>query len=66
MKKTKIIEITVSQTLSSIQKIEVPEDFDEKNIDALEAYAEKQIVLPSDCLETCGYFDWDVDDFCVI
>lgn len=64
--KTKIIEVTISQCLSSVQKIEVPENFDESDNKSLEEIVREQIVLPSDCLEIDGYYNWAVDDFCVI
>ena len=62
----KIIEITISQTLSSTQKIQVPIDFDETDTNALERVVNKQIMLPSDCLEVNGYLEWIEDDFCVM
>ena len=61
----KKIEVTVSQTLSSTQEIEVPENFDVKNIDALEKIVAEQITLPSDCIEIIES-GWVEDDFCVI
>ena len=64
--KTKFIEVNISQTLSSTQIIEVPEDFDKTDNPALEKEVVSQIVLPSDCLEIDGYLMWNVDDFCVV
>ena len=64
-KKTKIIEVTISQCLSSLEQIEVPEDFEDyDNKEALEDFVREQIMLPSDCLEHEGYW-WCIDDFCV-
>ena len=64
-KKTKIIEVTISQCLSSLERIEVPEDFEDyDNKEALEDFVREQVMLPSDCLEHEGYW-WCVDDFCV-
>jgi hypothetical protein len=62
----KIIEVTISQTLSSTQEIQVPIDFDETDTNALERAVNKQIMLPSDCLEVNGYPEWVEDDFCVM
>ena len=62
---TKIIEVNISQCLSSTQRIEVPEDF-EYDQDKLKEYVKDQIVLPSDCLEIDGYYNWYIDDFCVV
>lgn len=63
--KTKIIEVNICQCLSSTEKIEVPEDFEDyNNKDALEGFVREQIMLPSDCLEHEGYW-WCVDEFCV-
>ena len=64
-KKTKIIEVTISQCLSSLERIEVPEDFEDyDNKEALKEFVMEQIMLPSDCLEHEGFW-WNVDDFCV-
>jgi hypothetical protein len=62
----KIVEVTISQTLSSTQKISVPVDFDETDKAALERAVNEQIILPSDCLEIDGYLEWVEDDFCVV
>lgn len=58
--KTKVIEVNVSQCLSTTVEIEVPEDFDENDEDALKDIVREQIVLPSE-----GRWGWCVDDFCV-
>lgn len=63
--KTKV-EVTISQTLSSTQEIEVPTEFLD-NLELLNDAVTEQIVLPSDCIETEGYKElWFVDDFEVI
>lgn len=53
------IEVTISQTLSSTETIEVPYNFDEGNKDLLRDIVREQVVLPSDKI------NWYVDDFCV-
>ena len=58
------INVDISQSLSSTQTIEVPDDFEYDPVE-LEKYVKEQIVLPSDCLEISGYYNWYVDDFCV-
>ncbi len=65
-KQYKTIEITISQTLSSTQKVTVPIDFNESNNDALEEVVSEQIVLPSDLLFENGYDCWIEDDFCIL
>lgn len=62
----KTIKVDISQTLSSVQEIEVPDDFDETNSIALEELVVNEIMLPSDCVTDLGYNNWIVDDFCVI
>ena len=62
----KTITVTISQTLSSTQKIQLPIDVDEDNPMILEQAVEEQIMLPSDCVEHMGYTDWIVDDFCIL
>ena len=62
----KTIEVTISQTLSSTQQLQVPIDFDESNNNALEEAISEQIVLPSDLLFENGYDCWIEDDFCVL
>ena len=61
----KKIEVNISQCLSSTQTIEVPNDF-EYDQDKLKEYVYDQVMLPSDCVENEGYFDWYVDEMCVI
>lgn len=62
----KTIKVDISQTLSSVQEIEVPDDFDETDSVALEELVVNEIMLPSDCVTDLGYNNWIVDDFCVI
>lgn len=61
----KTIEVNISQCLSSTQTIEVPDDF-EYDQDKLKEYVYDQVMLPSDCVNNEGYFDWYVDEMCVI
>lgn len=63
--KTKVIEVNVSQCLSTTVEIEVPENFDENNEDALKDIVREQIVLPSDLTGKFHEILWCVDDFCV-
>ena len=60
-----IIEVNISQCLSTTKEIEVPDDYEYDPV-TLEQYVIEQIVLPSDCLEVNGYFDWYVDDLSVL
>ncbi len=62
----KTIKVDISQTLSSVQEIEVPDDFDETDSSALEKLVVDEIMLPSDCLVDLGYNNWIIDDFCVL
>lgn len=64
-KRTKTIEVNISQCLSSTQQIEVPDDF-EYDQEKLREYVYGQIILPSDCMENEGYYDWYVDDLSII
>jgi len=61
----KQIEVNISQCLSSNQTIEVPDDF-EYDQDELKEYVYDQVILPSDCMKKEGYFDWYVDETCVL
>lgn len=64
-KKTKTIEVNISQCLSSTETIEVPIDFEDwDNTEALSDFVREQIMLPSDCLEHEGYW-WNIDEFWV-
>lgn len=62
----KTIKVDISQTLSSVQEIEVPDDFDETDSSALEKLVVDEVMLPSDCLVDLGYNNWIIDDFCVL
>lgn len=62
----KTIKVDISQTLSSVQEIEIPDDFDETDSSALEKLVVDEVMLPSDCLVDLGYNNWIIDDFCVL
>ena len=65
--KLKTIQVDISVTLSSTQKIEVPEDFDESDNIALQDAVIDQIYLPQDMIEVAGYSKyWIVDEFVVV
>ena len=59
------IEVNISQCLSSTQTVEVPDDF-EYDADILKEYVKDQVMLPSDCVLNEGYYDWYIDDLCVL
>ena len=59
------IEVNISQCLSSTQEVEVPDDYEYDPV-TLEQFVKDQIVLPSDCLEINGYYNWYTDDLSVI
>lgn len=64
--KTKIIEVNISQCLSTTVNIEVPEDFEDyDNKDVLEDFVREQILLPSEVIFEHSQDCWCVDDFCV-
>lgn len=65
--KTKIIEVNVSQCLSTTVEVEVPEDFDEYEAseDTLKDIVREQISLPSELTLKLSPDCWYVDDFCV-
>ena len=66
---SKIIEVSISQTLSAIKEIEVPDNFDPKTASAseLEMYVNEQIILPSDYTDIYNENgDWILDEFCVV
>lgn len=63
---TKLIEVTVSQMLSSLVTIEVPKDFDIYNKGALENVVREQIYLPFEAINEHSQDLWEVDDFCVM
>lgn len=64
--KTKLVEVTVSQMLSSLVTVEVPMDFDIYNKEALEAVVREQIYLPSEAINDHSQDFWAVDDFCTM
>ena len=64
--KTKLIEVTVSQMLSSLVTIEVPMDFDIYDKEALENIVREQIYLPSEVINEHSQDCWYVDDFCIM
>jgi len=63
--KVKVVEVTISQTLSTTVKILLSEDADENDSKILEQAVNEQILLPSECVEHESYNKWCVDDFCV-
>lgn len=63
--RTKTIEVNISQCLSTIVSIEVPEDFEDyDNKEILKDFVREQIILPSEILEH-SQDCWYLDDFCV-
>ena len=62
---TKLIEVTVSQMLSSLVTIEVPKSFDIYDENRLKDVVREQIYLPSDAINENSQDCWYVDDFCV-
>lgn len=63
-KKYKTLEVNISQCLSTIVEIQVPEDFDEER-DSLEDIVREQIILPSELAFKFSPDCWYDDDFCV-
>lgn len=66
---SKIIEVSISQTLSAIREIEVPDNFDPKTASAseLERYVNEQVILPSDYTDIYDENgNWILDEFCVV
>lgn len=64
---TKTIEVNISQCLSTIVNIEVPEDFEDyDNSEALCDFVREQIILPSEVILDHSQDCWYVDDFCVM
>lgn len=61
----KKIEVDISQCLSSLQTIEVPDDYEYDPV-TLEKYVREQVILPLEVLEKAGDYNWYVDDFCII
>ena len=63
--KFKVVEVNISQTLSTTVKVFLSEDADENDSNVLEQAVNEQILLPSECVERESYDAWCVDDFCV-
>ena len=63
---TKLIEVTVSQMLSSLVTIEVPKNFDIYDENRLKDVVREQIYLPSEVINEHSQDCWYVDDFCVM
>lgn len=63
--KFKVVEVTISQTLSALVRVLLSEDADENDPVVLEQAVKGQILLPSECVEHESYDEWCVDDFCV-
>lgn len=64
--KYKTIEINISQCLSSVVEVQVPEDFEDfDNDELLKDFVRKQIVLPSELISKHSLEHWYVDDFWV-
>lgn len=65
--KFKVVEVNISQCLSTTVKVEVPEDFDEYEAseDTLKDIVREQIDLPSELTLKLSPDCWYVDDFCV-
>lgn len=65
--KSKKLTINISQCLSTIVDIEVPEDFEDyDNKELLEDFVREQIILPSEVILEHSQDCWYVDDFCVM
>lgn len=63
--KTKVIEVNISQCLSTTVEVEVPEDFDENDEKALESIVRDQVILPSEAIFKHSPDCWYVDEFCM-
>ena len=63
---TKLIEVTVSQMLSSLVTVEVPKNFDIYDENRLKDVVREQIYLPSEVINEHSQDCWYVDDFCVM
>ena len=65
-KKYKTIEVNISQCLSTVVEIQVPEDFDDyNNMNKLSEFVREQIILPSELIFKHSQDCWYVDDFCI-
>lgn len=63
---TKSIEVSVSQTLSSLVTIEVPIDFDINDGRTLKKIVKEQVCFPSDIINEHSKNIWIVDDYSII
>ena len=63
-KKYKTLEVNISQCLSTVVEIQVPEDFDEEK-DSLKDIVREQIILPSELILKHSTDCWYIDDFWV-
>ena len=64
---TKTIEVNISQCLSTIVNIEVPEDFEDyDDSKALCDFVREQIILPSELTFQHSPDCWYLDEFCVM
>ena len=63
-KKYKTLEVNISQCLSTVVEIQVPEDFDEEK-DSLKDIVREQIILPSELILEHSTDCWYIDDFWV-
>lgn len=64
--RTRIIPVSVSQCLSAVVEIEVPENFNESDKkDLLEDFVREQIILPHEVINNTSRDFWSLDDFCV-
>ena len=65
-KKYKTIEVNISQCLSSVVEVQVPEDFEDyDNTELLKEFVREQIILPSELISKHSLEYWCVDDFWV-
>lgn len=58
------INVDVSVCLSSVQEIEVPDNYEYDPITLIQ-YVREQVKLPQDILNEYSSDDWIVDDMCV-
>ena len=65
--KTKVIEVNISQCLSTTVEVIVPEDFDEYEAseDTLKDIVREQVYLPFEAMVEHSPACWYIDDFCV-
>ena len=58
------INVDISVCLSSVQEIEVPDNYEYDPITLIQ-YVREQVKLPQDILNEYSSDDWIVDDMCV-